>query len=126
MKKFVPEGCQDKVELIPRSRGNFYTPFDFENGLEILLYFSRAGRHNPNPDSIKRCSVTDVNAKRYKSGYGIRGALRVNVIEAWINREGSLERIETSNPNVKFLYESIQEAYRILESAQLSEVVRHK
>ncbi len=115
MEKFVPEGYEDRVELMPQSRGSFYTPFDFENGLEILLYFSRAGRQNLNPDSIKRCIVTDVNAKRYKSGYGIRDALGVKVNEAWIIRWGSLERVKIRNPDVKFLYESIKGAYRILE-----------
>lgn len=113
MDRFIPENYRDRVVPILRENNHFYMSSDFENGSEILLFFSRVSRYNPKPDSIRRCLVVDANAKRFRSGFGNRDALEVEVLEAWIVRSGELERREIKKPRTKLFYESIKGAYRV-------------
>jgi len=113
MKIFIPEDYKERVELITKGNNHFYMPSDFKNNSQILLFFSRASGYNPKPDSIRRCLIVDTNAKKLRSGFGIRDALEVEVIESWIVRGGEIEMREIKKPHTKFFYESIMGAYSI-------------
>ncbi len=107
----IPAGYATRMSFITPGSGRCYKPSDFQEGLEVLIYFAR--RKPLGENAIRKCLVLDTSFKKKRKGFGNHPALKVRVDEAWDIKDGRWIEKGIISPDTYFFYDSIKKAFKI-------------